>query len=340
MITQQELFLELLGKRNVQFIIPVFQRVYSWNAEQCGELWLDVMRSGRTKNVHFIGTLLYSKEPDSADGIERWAIIDGQQRTTTLTLLLAAFERHLRTTGTSVGFVDADFIASNYLRVKDQHKLVLSRTDRATLFALMDEAEMPERVSERVVSNFNYFLDRMKEKDFDAQRLWEGMQHLLLISANLANEDRPQLIFESLNARGTPLTTGDMVRNYLLISESREEQERLYEEYWKPIETMFGDDPESAKLNAGIRAWLTVRFVKVHIHHKGETYSVFKSYVEDEYEGPLEDLLIELRDFCLMWSENYKDHDIMTGSKEFRSWNWAKGKRTTLVPPRFSQGGF
>ena len=90
MQTQQELFLELLGKRGVQFVIPVFQRVYSWNTEQCGELWLDVMRSGRTKNVHFIGTLLYSKEPQRTEGIERFAIIDGQQRTTTLTLLLAA----------------------------------------------------------------------------------------------------------------------------------------------------------------------------------------------------------------------------------------------------------
>ncbi|MDO4502145.1 MAG: DUF262 domain-containing protein [Coriobacteriia bacterium] len=340
MITQQELFLELLGKRGVQFVIPVFQRVYSWNTEQCGELWLDVMRSGRTKNVHFIGTLLYSKEPVRTEGIERFAIIDGQQRTTTLTLLLAAFEKHLRTTGKKVGFVDADFIRNNYLMVGPEHKLVLSRTDRHTLFALMDGTDMPERVSERVVTNFQYFLNRMCEEGFDAERLWEGMQHLLLISANLAGEDRPQLIFESLNARGTPLTTGDMVRNYLLISESREEQERLYEEYWKPIETMFGDDPESAKLNAGIRAWLTVRFVKVHIHNKGETYSVFKTYVEDEYEGPIEDLLIELRDFCLMWSENYKSHDVMTGSKEFRSWDWAKGKRTTLVPPRFSQGGF
>ena len=67
---------------------------------------------------------------------------------------------------------------------------------------------------------------------------------------------------------------------------------------------------------------------------------MFKAYIEDEYDGPLEDLLVELRNFCLMWSENYKSHDVMTGSKEFRSWDWAKGKRTTLVPPRASQGGF
>ena len=80
--------------------------------------------------------------------------------------------------------------------------------------------------------------------------------------------------------------------------------------------------------------------VKERIRDKSQTYSVFKAYIEDEYDGPLEDLLVELRNFCLMWSENYKSHDVMTGSKEFRSWDWAKGKRTTLVPPRASQGGF
>ena len=301
---------------------------------------MDIIRSGRTKNVHFVGTLLYSQEPDEGDGVTRFAIIDGQQRTSTLTLLIAAFARRLRETGTTVGYVDADFVEQNFLRVESDHKLVLSRTDRDTLFSLIDGTPRPERVSERIVENYEHFYEKMLKDDYDPALLWEGMQHLLLISANLVGEDRPQLIFEALNSRGTPLTTGDLVRNYLLISENRAEQERLYNEYWRPIELMFGDDPESAKLNAGIRAWLTVRFVKVKIHDKGETYSVFKTYVEDEYEGPIEDLLIELRDFCLMWSENYKTHDIMSGSKEFRSWDWARGKRTTLVPPRDSPGGF
>ena len=129
-----------------------------------------------------------------------------------------------------------------------------------------------------------------------------------------------------------------MVRNYLLIAEDRDEQERLYDTYWKPIEMMFGDDPESEKLNAGIRMWLTIRFVKVSIHDKGETYSVFKTYVESEYDGTLEDLLIELRDFCLMWSENYRDHDIMTGSKEFRALGLGRGQAHDAHPASFQPG--
>lgn len=340
MITEQKMFLDVLGSENVQYVIPVFQRVYSWNKDQCDELWGDVLRAGRTSNTHFIGTLLYSEDSGDNGGTVHLSIIDGQQRTATLTLLLAALERRLRETGASIGHVDADFVRDNLLFVGGEHKLVLSRTDRKTLFAILDGGELPERVSERVVENFEFFCAKTREEGFDPGDLWAGMQQLLLISANLTDEDNPQLIFESLNSRGTPLTVGDLVRNYLLIAEDRKEQERLYEEYWKPIELMFGDDPGSEKLNAGIRMWLTIRFVKERIRDKSQTYSVFKAYIEDEYDGPLEDLLVELRNFCLMWSENYKDHDIMTGSKEFRSWDWAKGKRTTLVPPRASQGGF
>jgi uncharacterized protein with ParB-like and HNH nuclease domain len=340
MQTNQEMLVDVLGRPSTQFIVPVYQRVYSWSPQQCRQLWQDIQRAGRTKTAHFIGTLLYSNEPVRTPGIVRWGIIDGQQRTVTVSLILVAFEKYLRQTGTSIGAVDADFIDRTFIHVGDEHKLVLSRTDRPTLFSIIDGEELPERESSRVVENYRVFEKLMAADDFDPELLWAGIQQLLLISADLTREDHPQLVFESLNSRGTPLTTGDLVRNYLLMSESPEEQERLYREYWQPIETMFGDDPESEKLNAGIRTWLTIRFVKAHIHDKGETYSVFKIYVEDEYDGTLEDLLIELRDFCLMWSENYKFHGIGESSKEFRSWDWAKGKRTTLVPPRASQGGF
>lgn len=338
--TDQEMLIDVLGRPHHQFVVPVYQRVYSWNPQQCRQLWQDIERAGRTGTAHFIGTLLYSNEPERTPGITRLGVIDGQQRTVTVSLILVAFEKYLRKTGKSIGAVDADFIDRTFIHVDGEHKLVLSRTDRPTLFAIIDGSELPECESSRVVENYRVFERMMADDDFDPELLWAGIKQLLLISADLTREDHPQLVFESLNSRGTPLTTGDLVRNYLLMSESPEEQERLYREYWQPIETMFGDDPESEKLNAGIRAWLTIRFVKAHIHDKGETYSVFKTYVEDEYDGTLEDLLVELRDFCLMWSENYKFHGIGESSKEFRSWDWAKGKRTTLVPPRASQGGF
>lgn len=137
-------------------------------------------------------------------------------------------------------------------------------------------------------------------------------------------EDNPQLIFESLNSRGTPLTVGDLVRNYLLIAEDRKDQERLYEEYWKPIEMMFGDDPGSERLNAGIRMWLTIRFVKERVRDKSHTYSVFKAYIEDEYEGNARRSAHRVARFLPHVVGELQGHNIMTGSKEFRSWKWAK----------------
>lgn len=215
-------------------------------------------------------------------------------------------------------------------------KLILSLNDCPTLEAVVNGAPMPERPSERITENLDYFYGEMEKSDFDADVLWAGMKVLTVIDAELDRGDNPQLIFESLNARGVPLTTADLVRNYLLIAMDHDEQTRLYREYWEPIEVMFGDDPGAEKLNAAIRTWLSIRFPKVRIHDKSETYSVFKTYIEDEHAGTPEELLDELRGFCFMWAENYNFHEV----KEFRSMNWAKGKRRTLVPERASQGGF
>ncbi len=329
MQTKQEMFLDMLGTPDVQYVIPVFQRVYSWDTRQCRELWTDINRAGRLHSSHFVGTLLYAPEPDDGSGTRQLDVIDGQQRTSTLTLLLAALEKHLREKDLNVMGIDSHHISKRYLHTGEEHKLVLSRTDRDTLFALIDGTEMPEDASERVVANYQFFCDMMNEEDFVVEDLVAGLQQLVLIVAELLEDDRPQLVFESLNSKGMPLTTADLIRNYLLIAEDRSEQTRLYNEYWKDIEEMFGEDPESTKLNNSLRAWLTIRCTSAHIKDKSETYNVFKAYVEEEYQGTPDELLEEIRDFCLVWRENYEFHE----AKFFRSDNdWAKGKRKTLAP--------
>ena len=337
MQTKQELFLDLLGTEDTQFVIPVYQRVYSWGLQQCKGLWQDINRSGRTGNAHFIGTVLYAPDRFAKTAQHQLDVIDGQQRMTTLTIVIAALVKYLRAHGATADGLTADDISGTFLHVKTGDgvaaKLILSLNDCPTLEAV-NGAPMPERPSERITENLDYFYGEMEKSDFDADVLWAGMKVLTVIDAELDRGDNPQLIFESLNARGVPLTTADLVRNYLLIAMDHDEQTRLYREYWEPIEVMFGDDPGAEKLNAAIRTWLSIRFPKVRIHDKSETYSEFKTYIEDE--GTPEELLDELRGFCFMWAENYNFHEV----KEFRSMNWAKGKRRTLVPERASQGGF
>ena len=153
---RQEGLLDFMGKADVRFTIPVFQRVYSWNARQCEELWDDVMRAGATGGGdHFMGMLLYSVDAQGWEGVEQLDVIDGQQRLTTATLLLCALARLLDEDGNDVEGLSADGLRSRYLLTgrgdSSAGKLVLSNMDRDTLFALVGAGDMPEEPAGRLL---------------------------------------------------------------------------------------------------------------------------------------------------------------------------------------------
>ena len=331
MQTKQELFLDLLGTEDTQFVIPVYQRVYSWGLQQCKGLWQDINRSGRTGNAHFIGTVLYAPDRFAKTAQHQLDVIDGQQRMTTLTIVIAALVKYLRAHGATADGLTADDISGMFLHVKTGDgaaaKLILSLNDCPTLEAVVNATPMPERPSERITENLDYFYGEMEKSDFDADVLWAGMKVLTVIDAELDRGDNPQLIFESLNARGVPLTTADLVRNYLLLAETHTQQTYLYDTYWSIIESLFVPDPGSLRLDNAIQGWLSVRFRKVRAHGPGEVYSIFKRYVEDDYTGTTEDLLRELRNFCFVWAENYRYHAV----KKFRTMDWAVNGAPTLT---------
>ena len=337
MITQQGNLLDFVGIPGACFVIPMYQRAYAWTRKQCAELWEDIIRTGRENRTHFMSMVLYVRESAGVDGGDTLEIIDGQQRLATATLLISALAAHLRKTNATVAGLTADDLRTRYLLSPDgtHAKLQLVGTDGATLDALVSGAAMPARTSANVIANREYFAEMMAAEDFDIETFWRGLNHLVLIESSLDTNDKAQAIFESLNTKGIPLATADLVRNYLLVGQSREEQERLYREYWNPIELMFGEDQGSRKLNAGIRMWITLRFRAVRIKDKSQTYNVFKQYM-DVTDDTAEDILEELRGFCLMWSENYKFNEV----KEFRSMDWIKGKTKTLIPGWGHQSGF
>ncbi|MDO4182206.1 MAG: DUF262 domain-containing protein [Coriobacteriia bacterium] len=342
MITQQCSFLDFLARENDRFTIPFYQRSYTWTPRQCAELWEDLQRAGVQQRSHYMSMIIFRPAELLPDGTVVHDVIDGQQRIATLTILLTALVEHLRETATCVGGLSADEMEANYVlggahdvQGKRPSKLQLLQADDDCLQALIDGQEAPS--ASRVGKNFAYFHNAMAQADFDANTLWRGLQQLLIISVQLSETDNAQAIFESLNVKGLPLSTADLVRNYLLVAETREEQQRLYAEYWNPIQLMFGEDKSSLKLNAGIRMWLTIRFQKQRIRDKSQTYTVFKNYMTQEFDGTTEDLLDELRSFCLMWAENYKFNEV----KEFRGMDWAKrGQNKTLLPGWGHQSGF
>jgi len=303
---RQERFLDLLGMEGTRFVIPVFQRVYSWDARQCEELWEDVMAVGAqpedAAEPHFMGMLLYATDTEAWNGMRQLDVIDGQQRMTTLSLLLCALARYLDETGEHVDGLSAADLFDRYLRTGSDAastgKLVLSYMDRPTMFALMGLGDMPEAPAGRLIDNLELFFGKMQQPDFDAQRLWRGLERLEVAGVLLAHDDSPQLVFESLNSKGMALSTYDLIRNLLLIGIGLDEQERLYGQYWAPIEAIFADDLDSSQFTAALRGWLAIKAPELCKRNTDDIYATFKAYLESEHAGSLEELLFGLKGFC------------------------------------------
>lgn len=196
-----------------QFVIPVFQRDYSWTETQCAELWRDILRIGEGDEdaQHFIGSVVYTPAGDSSAGFTRWLLIDGQQRITTLTLLLIALRDHLAETGWEGGEgdptadqIDAYFLKNLYERGRRKNKLVLRRHDQDALTAIIEGQPLSEGASERIRENFEYFREQLSTAD--PATVYRGIGRLIVVDVTLdPKSDDPQLIFESLNSTGVDL---------------------------------------------------------------------------------------------------------------------------------------
>ncbi len=316
--------LKLLGANSTQFVIPVYQRVYSWDERECRDLWKDVMRAGRNDQPHFIGSFLYTPEAaSSATSMKRMLLIDGQQRMTTISLMLSAFLDWIEEDESRASFltdVRPRALRKRYLFNDDdylgeaRYRLVLSQDDRETLHALVSGQPLPDARSKRLVDNKGFFAERIRAKGFDAVAFWRGVCNLIIIDTELdPSKDNAQLIFESMNSKGKPLTPIDLIRNFILMSLPSDRQATLYNDYWRPIELTFGRESE-AEFNAFIWYWLWLK-VPGRKPREDEAYEEFKSYVQDEHrDDDPEGLLTELRDYarryaCLFMGRE-KDPDL------------------------------
>ena len=230
----------------LQFVIPVFQRDYTWAEEECRRLWDDVLRavergSGRG---HFLGSIVYIGTGDSGAAFSRWLVIDGQQRLTTL--LLAALRDHIRETGWSgsddgptVDRIDSYFLVNRYERGDRHRKLVLRRTDDSTLESLVVvDAMRPDKPSEPILDAYRLFRELVASHD--PQAVYSGIAKLIIVDVTLNRAvDNPQLVFESLNSTGVDLSQADLIRNFVLMGLPEREQSRLYDRYWSVIEGSF-----------------------------------------------------------------------------------------------------
>lgn len=299
---------KLLGflQKSPQFIIPIYQRTYSWTDKQCRQLWDDILRAGSSDNiaVHFIGSIVYVEQGLSQVSHQApLLVIDGQQRLTTVALLLEALARALGDGEPVDGFSAAKlrhYYLSNPLESGDRYyKLLLSQTDNASLKAVIKNTEQPKEPSLRVTQNFDMFTELLAGQKGDLAPICRGLAKLVVVDIALSrDQDNPQLIFESMNSTGKELSQADLIRNFILMGLEPGLQTRLYEEYWRPMELDFGQEAYGTQFDSFMRHYLTVRTGDIPREH--EVYEAFKDYSRTTpvLEAGIETLVKEIRAFA------------------------------------------
>ena len=299
-------------KKSTQFIIPIYQRTYSWTEKECRQLWDDVLRAGHNDNisVHFIGSVVYiEKGLFQVMNQPPLLVIDGQQRLTTITLLLEALARQLGNTEPLDGF-SAKKLRSYYLLnpLEDGdrgYKLLLTQTDKDTLLALVQQKDLPKDQSLRVRENFEFFEKQIVAHKDDIVLLCQGLAKLVIVDVALnRDQDNPQLIFESMNSTGRELSQADLIRNFILMGLEPEHQTRLYEDHWRPMEVEFGQEAYGSYFDSFMRHYLTVKTGE--IPNIRDVYEAFKNHVraKDSNAAGVDQLVADIhayaRYFCAM----------------------------------------
>ena len=328
MKTSKITFLDFVGQPETQFVVPVFQRVYSWEAKECGDFWDDILKAGERDKSYFMGVLLYIVDAEAYGGNIRLNIVDGQQRLTTFSILLAAVQRYLRNHNLTVGGMDADTIVARFLlAVEDeqlQPKLILTYLDRFTLYEVIAGAEPSEEHSQRIIDNFDYFYNKMEAEGFNLEALWRGIEKLYILNVMLTGEDSPQFVFESLNSKGLSLTTGDLLRSRILLFDTEHPGAGLYEKYWIPIEAIGEEHARSLDGASTIaEAWVASKCrEKALIHDASEIYPFLKDTLREKYDNSLEDMLVDVMEFAQQFSDDAEFRESHLKDRE----EWIKGR--------------
>lgn len=298
------------GNQKNQLVIPIYQRLYSWEKEQCKQLWDDIIKIGGDDKMdrHFIGSILYV-----LDGITHsdnvLLIIDGQQRLTTITLLLTALRDHL------IDEVKRKEIEDHYLINSDKDgdkkfRLILSESDKDTLLSLIDkDRRKPSELSLKIVENFKLFEEWVSKNTNQLETIFKGLEKLMIVEIALEKgKDDPQLIFESMNSKGIELTQTDLIRNYIVMETETEKQEGFYNKYWRAMEEEFKQNKKW--FDRFVRHYLTIKTKTPNIN---KIYVALKRYQQErgiETEVLLQDLQKYCGYFCRIVFKKESDKDL------------------------------
>lgn len=321
-------------KKSPQFVIPIYQRTYSWTEKECRQLWDDIVRCGSSNKiaVHFVGSIVYVESGLSQVTHQApLLVIDGQQRLTTISLLLAALAKAVAESEPFDGFSQRKI--KNYYLVNPEEtgerhfKLLLSQTDKASLTALVSDGELPQHPSIRINANFDSFKRWISECKVDLATLCRGLAKLVVVDIALTrDQDNPQLIFESMNSTGKELSQADLIRNFILMGLEPVLQTKLYEQFWRPMELDFGQEAYGTHFDGFMRHYLTV--MTGEIPNINAVYDAFKGHARTsradfpDDNSHIESLVREIRDcarhFCAMALGSEPDADLKLAFHDLR----------------------
>lgn len=294
---------DFLGNGKTIFEIPVFQRNYEWDKDQCEQLFKDLTAAARTNTDHFIGAIVYVTETGNKMS-HIFRIIDGQQRLTSLTLLLKALSDADEQDRDEI---EEEYLTNKYLDDNNHLKLKPVEHDYEAFEAVMNNMTDDFNGASKAINNYKLFRKLIQDSDISSAELYEAMNHFNMVYIELSsdpNEENPQVIFESLNSTGVSLSSSDLVRNFLLMKLDSQQQTELYKRYWIKIERMFA----TKTFTEFIRHYLVV---KTHVSVKRNgVYSSYKDYFTAEGLNSA-DALADLFKFANYYNQilNHKSDD-------------------------------
>ncbi len=279
------------GNQKNQLVIPIYQRVYSWEKEQCKQLWDDIIKIGGNDKMdgHFIGSILYVLDRITHSN-NALLIIDGQQRLTTITLLLTALRNHC---SDKCKEIEDHYLINSDKDGDKKFRLILSESDKDTLLSLIDkDRRKPSELSSKIMENFKLFEEWVSNTN-QLETIFKGLEKLMIVEIALEKgKDDPQLIFESMNSKGIELTQTDLIRNYIIMETEIEKQEGFYNKYWRAMEEEFKQNKKW--FDRFVRHYLTIKTKTPNIN---KVYVALKDYRQKEGIG-IEDLLKDLQKYC------------------------------------------
>ena len=319
-----------------QFIVPIFQRNYSWQKSQYEQLWFDILRASKFKEKqnHFIGSIVYIDMGTPAGRPQQLLLIDGQQRLTTISILLCAIKDYVQKFNLETKLINLAKIKNQSLYNSDEidedrYKLLLNVQDKETYIKLIDNTIFTvNKPATNIIKCYEFFYERIE--DFIKQygqidEIYAGIFKLSLVSISLDKDsDNPQMIFESMNSTGKDLSQTDLLRNYLLMDLTPEKQTRLYKTYWKPMEELFGEDiykNDVNKFDYFIRDFLTLKSDTGHICKINNVYENFKRYYLDnncEKFAVLKDLFTYAKYYACIDLLQENDDELKLYWQEFK----------------------